>query len=379
MSFGIVMFLLFIGLVVFILYKDRKNIKVEGIFLMRKTSKGIKLIENIYSSCKKFWNLYSNLSFLISPFAIAFGSYLIIKNAYKILIGVTKIGAGIILPSATSQPVIGSGYIFLPLWLWIVGILSIVIPHEISHGIVSLNEKIKIRNVGYAFLLFIPAAFVEPDEKMLKKASSKKKIKIFGAGSLANFILAFSCILINFLLFNTMFTGYGVSYSGLVNNSPAFNASLNGTIVYLNGVRVKSINDFSNIMKNVTPGEFVNVTTEINNSQKKYTIKTFEEDGRSLIGIYGVTNYYKIKEFFVPVKKAVLFVLYLLSWIGALNLGVGIVNMLPIKPLDGGLIMQEYLKWKFNNYVKIANIISIIFAIILLFNIIGPKIITLVV
>ncbi len=376
MNFGMISFFVFIALVAFLLYKDRKNIKFEGIVIMRKTSNGVKFIHNIYQRHKKFWNFYSNLSFIIAPISITLASYYIIQSAYKIITGVSKIGAGLILPSATSHPVIGSGYVFLPLWLWIIGIISIVVPHEISHGIVAFNEKIRVKKVGYAFFLFfIPAAFVEPDEKMLNKASSKKKIKIFGAGSLANFTFAALFLLTNFVISSAVFSSYGVSYSGLLNNSGAFNSSLNGTIVYLNGARVNSMKEFMGIMKNVTPGDFVNVTTEINGTMKNYTIKTIEENGRPLIGIYGVSNYYKVRQQFVPTKNLIFFLLYLFSWIGVLNLGVGLVNMLPIKPLDGGLIMQEYLNGRVKNHTLVANIISIIFAVILLFTIIGPRIV----
>ncbi len=366
---GSLSFIIFILVVAFILYKDRKKIVFEGGMFLRRTESGVKWIEKIYERHKKFWKWYSTASLIFAPVAMMFGIYWIIENAYKILIGATKVGAGIVLPSPSSHVVIGSGYIFLPLWLWVIGIMSIVIPHELSHGLVSLSEKINVKKVGYAFFLFIPAAFVEPDEKKLKKAKPISKIKIYGAGSFANFLFAATCLLINMLIMNAFFYNYGVSFSGLVNNSGAYNVSLNGTITHLNGMRVYDVQEFSKVMRNVTPGEYVSIVAD----NKTYKIKTMNDNGKTIIGISGVTTY---KEARIPKTSGFLsFIMYVLSWLGILNLGVGIVNLLPIKPLDGGLIMQEYLKGKTKNYAVISNIISIIFAAILLFSIIGPRIV----
>ncbi len=372
MDFGLVTFLIFVLAVGLILYRDRKRMKVEGFVFMRKTEKGVKWIEHIHSKYERFWKLYSDAVYFITPIAMLVGIFWLIRNSYKILIGATKIGAGLVLPSPTSHPIIGSGYVFLPLWLWIIGIMSIVIPHELSHGIVSISQKIKIKHVGYAFFLFIPAAFVEPDESSLKKAPSKKKIKIYGAGSFANFIIALLCLGVNVIVFHSAFVPSGVGYDTLINNSGAYNVSLNGTIIGLNGVEIRTIDDFVAVMKNVTPGEAVLVETTNGN----YTVVTMNENGRPIIGIYNVKTYFDVKPPLKPLHSVFEFLLYVISWIGALNLGVGIVNMLPIKPLDGGLVMEEFLKNRVKNHKLISNIISTIFVLILIFNIIGPRIVS---
>ncbi len=369
LNVGNVIFVAFLIIVAAILYKDRKKIKFEGGMFLRRTENGVKWINKIYSRYKKFWNVYAIASYVFTPIAMIFGAYWLIQNSYKIIIGVTKIGAGIVLPSPSSDVVIGSGYIFLPLWLWIIGIASIVIPHELSHGLVSLSQNIRVRKIGYAFFLFIPAAFVEPDEKELKRANSKKKIKIYGAGSFANFLFAVVCIITNLILINAIFYNYGVEFQGLINNSGAYNASLNGTITYINGVRVHTTKEFSTVMKNVTPGSYVTIVA----GNRTYRIRTIDDSGKTIIGIYGVNS---AKNARIPGSERFLIpLIYIIMWLGILNLGVGIVNMLPIKPLDGGLILEEFLKGKIRRYREITNIISIIFAIILIFNVIGPRIV----
>ncbi len=46
----------------------------------------------------------------------------------------------------------------------------------------------------------------------------------------------------------------------------------------------------------------------------------------------------------------------LLIWISIINFGVGVVNMLPIKPLDGGLMLEalgeRFLPKHYENIIK---------------------------
>ena len=61
--------------------------------------------------------------------------------------------------------------------------------------------NIKIKSSGFAFfgifLPLIPAAFVEPDEKQLKKSKFFEKVSLLGAGSTSNFI--FGIIFFSFI------------------------------------------------------------------------------------------------------------------------------------------------------------------------------------
>ena len=53
------------------------------------------------------------------------------------------------------------------------------------------------------------------------------------------------------------------------------------------------------------------------------------------------------------------------------SFGIGLVNLLPIKPLDGGLIFEELVSG--SRYKKmIVRGVSVFMLLVLLFNIIGP-------
>jgi len=71
------------------------------------------------------------------------------------------------------------------------------------------------------------------------------------------------------------------------------------------------------------------------------------------------------------------FLMSLLTWVFILSIGIGVVNLLPIKPFDGGLILEAVVQ-KFSKKksgTKIANLVSIIVGLALIFNIIGPYIV----
>jgi membrane-associated protease RseP (regulator of RpoE activity) len=65
----------------------------------------------------------------------------------------------------------------------------------------------------------------------------------------------------------------------------------------------------------------------------------------------------------------------LMLWIFVFSLGVGIVNILPIKPLDGGLLFEEIVGHFTNRTKYLVRAVSGGMLLVLLFNLIGPVII----
>jgi len=59
--FDLISFLIFISLIVFIIYRDRKKLKLEGIFLLRRTKKGRNFIDNFTKKHTKFVKIFSIL------------------------------------------------------------------------------------------------------------------------------------------------------------------------------------------------------------------------------------------------------------------------------------------------------------------------------
>jgi membrane-associated protease RseP (regulator of RpoE activity) len=62
------------------------------------------------------------------------------------------------------------------------------------------------------------------------------------------------------------------------------------------------------------------------------------------IGIIGITQDYKLKPGLEPFKDFLDFFEGLLFFLFIINIGVAIVNLLPLKPLDGGRMWDAVLK-----------------------------------
>ena len=86
--------------------------------------------------------------------------------------------------------------IFVPFGYGILALATVIIVHEFSHGILSRTEGIKIDSIGLLLFTILPGAFVEPDEEELKESSKLSRLRVYGAGSMANITLAVIAILL---------------------------------------------------------------------------------------------------------------------------------------------------------------------------------------
>ena len=366
MNIDMIIFILFILVILALVIKDRKNIKFQSFVLMRKTKRGRRFIDNIAKAHPVFWKRYSAVAVAMGFIVMIIFTALISYSAYEIVSGSISPSGGIVLPYPTSKPLIGSGYILLPIWLWLLAIAIIIIPHEFSHGIVARIEKIRIKSLGWLLFIIVPGAFVEPDEKQLKKSPRSTRLRIYSAGSFAN-LCTFAVFLVilfgmSYAIINTL-TPYGVTYSGIINGTGAYNKNLSGVITSLDRHNVIDIEEFLHYMSNKTVGDNVTVGTNTGN----YTITLVNGGNKALIGISGVrTAYYSNN-----VGDILLSAQYYLYWIMLLVLFVGMVNLLPIKPLDGGYMLETLLEKYTKKNKKIVNIISVIVVIILILNIVS--------
>ena len=63
----------------------------------------------------------------------------------------------------------------------------------------------------------------------------------------------------------------------------------------------------------------------------------------------------------------------LFEWIAMLNLGIGLFNLLPLKPLDGGYMLEILLSYKLpeEHYRPLVNAISGVMAMIIVVSIVA--------
>ena len=393
----LIAFIAFILVLALLIYKDRKKAKLEGIILIRRTKKGRNFIDRVAKSHSTFWNIIFSAGMVLSIPIIIIISFYLINSAAIILSGQSELGgAGVLLPGPVSAPVIVPGLFIVPWWIWVIGVFSVMVPHEFSHGIVCRLKNIPIKSVGWLLFLFIPGAFVEPDENKLKKEKKSTKIKVYAAGSFANIMLAFTMLIVLSLFIVFTFSPSGMFIYETVPGSPANLSGLSGTILEINGNPISTLDDADKLFDELQPGDTIRIKTTQNtymvpvinfqggdlidfirpnlivvSNANETQIKSIilaknNETGESFLGINGVQSYsstLNIEQYFT--------IATLLIWIYIFNLGIGLLNLLPIKPLDGGLIV-ETLAGKSKTKLKIVKYISIAMLLILLFNIIGP-------
>ncbi|MCD6476695.1 MAG: site-2 protease family protein [Candidatus Aenigmarchaeota archaeon] len=371
--------IVFFTLIIMLLYKYRKKIEIKYyIFYSFKTSKFKKTIDNIAQKHLKLWKILSTIAVIICLLAMIFGVISIAKLAYNIGTGIQKEPAlSLVLPSLTQETVFGNGYILIPFWFWIIIIASILIPHELSHGIISRAEKIKLKSVGVFLLAIFPGAFVEPDERQLKKSKIITKLRVFAAGSAANFLVSIIVFLLLTFLIWPACTSQGIEVILVNETSPAADAGLKPGMIltHINSIPIKTsyieyskygtyyqLYDEIGIPKD---NETI-VFTDSNENNYNVTVKEISNN-KIFIGMASkpITNINS--NFFFKTLIPLLTYLYLFSF------GIGLFNILPIYPLDGGLMIEEIINKISKKHGKIiSKIISNLMILLILYTFIMP-------
>lgn len=394
MNFDLILAVIFYLLVLLFYLKNKKKFQVQGkIFLLYKTKLGLKLMDKIASPSSKTSKkvglifLISSLIFLILTFTVYkplfiifillfllaiilikplktlgyigifagflgmfFIFYYLIHATYKLLFVPEAIPAlAPVLPGIQIIP----GLPILGFWHWIITILIVATIHEFSHGIFARLNKIKIKSSGFAFLGPILAAFVEPDEKQLKGKSKKAQLAVFSAGPFSNLVLGFLLFLFIPLIFSPI--GSLISESdGLIIqdvqiNSSAYNAGIQTEtkIIGVNNIpTLDSVTFFNEFQKQ-------NNSFILNTDQGNFLI---EPDGEHKLGV-------TLSEHLVPKENISQFILSVYLWIGTLlkwlfiiTIGIGLFNLLPLGPVDGGRMFYTALAIFIKDEKKVKTI-----------------------
>jgi membrane-associated protease RseP (regulator of RpoE activity) len=367
--------LIFILVLAILIYKDRKNIEFHYILLMRRTKIGIKVLDKL-AKPKIFWKILGSFGIIIGFFLMFEGFVSLIKYGQLLLEGIVKMpGLSFVFPSVKPEIEAGPGYLLLPFWFWLIIVISVIVPHELLHGIMSRTEKIRVKSAGLLLLLVLPGAFVEPDEKQLKKSKLISKLRVFASGSLANFLV----YLIVFNLTSNLIWPYFVPGPIVLKEvnatGPAAEAGLkaNMTISEINGKPVKlTYGEFltgSSYLveetENLKPGDEISIIAD----GKEFKVKLASNPENESLPYLGIV--------YSPVTRyenlSLWFFFQLLTWVWIINYAIAIFNIMPLYPLDGGMMVHAIAE-KINkkNATKITYVITIITLSILAFNFFAP-------
>lgn len=277
--------------------------------------------------------------------------------------------------------------IHVPLFEGLLALFVVILVHEAAHGLVGSAYGLKIKSSGLVLFGPLPGAFVEPDEKPLKKKPHWTQLSIFAAGPWSNVLLAGLAwiVMLGLAAGISPYTELGgVHLQNVQEGSPAALAGLPGnvTIIEADGAEIMQTPDFIAALQDKQPGDPVTLTTQ----QDTYdvTMGAYEDTEDACLGVNGIST--AQGEGDIRNTRPVFSLIYgtiqsIIFWIFVLSLGLGLANLLPIGPIDGGRMIQLVFKdwfgkkgdmiWKQMSLFLFAVLLVLLFVPIIR-DIVGP-------
>jgi membrane-associated protease RseP (regulator of RpoE activity) len=235
----------------------------------------------------------------------------------------------------------------IPLINGFLALFFVVVIHEFSHGVVARAHDIPVKSSGYGFMAIVPIAFVEPDEEATKEAPMKAQHSLFAAGPFSNVVTGVIAMLLVGLVLLPAMSSYmqpeGVSFEVIPDTSAARNDLPSGvTFTMFNGEEMQSASDFIQLAGNLSKGEEVTFS----NAEQDVTIPVGSNpnnESQAYIGVRAQTEFSNDDTFlgFILLELRSLLNLFII-----LSFGLGLANLIPAGPIDGGrmflLVCQRF-------------------------------------
>ncbi len=379
--------LVFVVVLSALLINARKRISVQGLFpvfyfVMYKTKLGLSTMNSWAKKYPRSIHVLAMTGIGVGFLGMGFIVVEIIRNAVQ-LITTPSAAAGVQLV----LPIQAKGVFFVPFLYWLISIFVIAVVHEFSHGVVARRYNVPVKSSGFAFLgilaPIVPAAFVEPDEKVLIKKPLKQQLGVFAAGPFANILLAFALLLVLWLVVtpaeNRMLAPPVPIIDGVTPQGPLALAGVHAgeTVLSIDSQATPSVQELAAVLKTKKPGDHVALTT----TGGEYAVILAGRPDAVQQAFLGV-EHWKEQSVYIPelvqrwstgVLNAVRWVFDLLAWLFLLSLGIGMFNLLPLGPIDGGQMFRETMKKIFPNHgLQIWKFVSYCLLAILVFTLVVP-------
>ncbi len=343
MNYDLVFALILYALIFVFFLLRREKFKVQSkIVLMYPTKIGIKLMDRISKIRPGLLKALGYVGVVLGFIGMVFIFYTLAQGAYQT----------IFVPKAppTIAPVLPGisipGVPALTFWHWIIAILITASVHEFSHGVFARLFQIKIKSSGFALFGPILAAFVEPEEETLKKIAPRKQLAIFAAGPFANIVLGVIFLLVlNFVtgpLQISVMEPQGIIVNEVKEGYPADTVGLKPPFIIksINNEETLSITNFTKAVSDLKPDQQISLGTD----KGTYTLTTSKNPENESKGFMGVGSFEQkigvknsIKSVYgESIPKSIIWVNLLVLWLFVINIGLGLFNLLPLGPVDGG-------------------------------------------
>ncbi len=358
-----------IWILVAVFHERLSNHGVELNFpvIMWRTQKLRGLISKISNLSPRFWRWYMNIGIVVAFGAMIFITWTILSTLPTIF---ETPSVSIVIPGVD----VPGSPIYVPFVYGLIALATVLVVHEFSHGIQSVGEKISIKSIGLLLFAIIPGAFVEPDEEELKAAKRTSRLRVYAAGSIANVTLALIALVLLSLISAGIphyFEEDGIAIDRIVSDSPSEGILKEGMVLEaIDNHEINGSEGYSKIISSFSPGDNVTVKTD----QGTYHItlaKNPNNESRGFFGIQANKHFVLVDDSLGPLPWILFELAELFEWIAMLNLGIGLFNLLPLKPLDGGYMLEILLSYKLSEeqYKPLVNAISGVMAMIIVVSI----------
>jgi len=368
MNYDLLTAIIFLIIIIFWITIKRKKFEIKGIFFIFRTKKGLKFMDSFANKFPKLTNFLGYTGIIISFIGLIVVSYMIIASTLKLLfIPSTPAVVAPILPYVNIE-----GAPHLSFWHWLISIFVVAVIHEFSHGILARYHKVPIKSSGFAFLLALPAAFVEPDENILQTKSTKQKLSIFAAGPFSNIIFAIIFIIPLFSLSLIQASNYDLSEPPIIESTlegydiHQFNIQ-NEQITQINNEKVINYSDFFIKTNNLKPNQTISLTTSENN----YSIILSENPQNKSKPYVGIILKTPMKNSNIFFSNILPWLSLLFEWLVLISLGIGLFNLLPLGITDGGRMLETVIPFIFKKRKtskKVFRLITLIFILLITIN-----------
>jgi len=389
--------LIFLIILSLLLYKNKDKLKIQKIvfpflyMILYKAKWGIKSMDKIAKKYPKLVGFFGISGIYTGVIGMVLILGMLTVSFVKAFITPTGV-SGVAIAQPFVKTSFGSPFFYIPFSYFIVAIFIIATVHEFAHGVVARLYNVKIKSSGFAFfsvlIPILPAAFVEPDNKQVKKLPVMKQMAIFAAGPMSNIVLAAILFLVMFGIntglndvtdTNVRILNYTVFEDNVTYPAEIAQIDLGGNLIMLDDTNISSLKDFTRFMKSTSAGQ--NITVVTNYTTYNVTLVAHPQGmDTGYLGLIATdVNEYKpeFKEKYAVIVPIMEWLFGLLIILFMFNLGVGLMNLAPLGGLDGGQMVLAFLRTKFDEKKSIAiwGRISLFTLFILLGNIFLPMII----